>query len=148
VQVWKSRSEQVFPVPCSRARNRFSLGFNVLPRGLSSRIQKQTLGLHIHGPLVFGWEGSTSRWLDCVYIWWRQELPNNMATDVNLALSNIHPHQSSLFKSHRGCAYAVSEVYPIVDVGQMSRNGKEDEMRSVTAEEGGVHECVTDGYSS
>ena len=51
-------------------------------------------------------------------------------------------------KSHRGCAYAASEVYLIIEVGQMSRNGKEGETRSVTAEEGGVYECVADGYSS
>ena len=71
-----------------------------------------------------------------------------MAIDVDLALSNVHASHSSMFKSHRDCAYAVSKVYPIIDVGQMGRNGKEGAMNSVTAEGGGVHECVTDGYSS
>ena len=69
-----------------------------------------------------------------------------MAIDVDL--SNVHPSHSSLFKSHRGCAYAVSKVYPIIVVGQMDRNGKEGAMSSVTAEGGGVHKCVTNGYSS
>ena len=39
-------------------------GFNVLPRGLLSRTQKQTLGLRIHGPLVLGGEGNTSNGLE------------------------------------------------------------------------------------
>ena len=63
-------------------------------------------------------------------------------------LSNIHPPQSSLLKSHCSCAYTVSGVYLIIDVGQMSRNWKEGETGSVTAEVGGVHECVRDGYGS
>ena len=70
------------------------------------------------------------------------------AIDVNVALSNVHPPQSSLFKSHRSCAYAVSEVYPILEVGQMSRTGKEGVTRSIIAEEGGVHKSIADGYSS
>ena len=87
--------------------------------------------------------------LSCVYVWWRQELRDNtVAIDVDLALSDVHPSHSSLFKSHRGCAYTVSKVYPLIDVGQTGRNGKEGAMRSVIAEGGGVHECVTDGYSS
>ena len=36
----------------------------------------------------------------------------------------------------------------IIDVGQMSRNGKEGVTRSVTVEEGGVHKCIVNGYSS
>ena len=69
------------------------------------------------------------------------------AIDVNVALSNVHPPQSSLFKSHRSCAYAVSEVYPILEVGQMSRTGK-GVTRSIIAEEGGVQKSIADGYSS
>ena len=69
------------------------------------------------------------------------------AIDVDLALSNVHPPQSSLLKSYRSCAYAASEVY-LIDVGQISRVGKGGETRSVTAEEGGVHKCIADGYSS
>ena len=69
------------------------------------------------------------------------------AIDVDLALSNVHPPQSSLLKSYRSCAYTASEVYPIIEVGQMSRTGKEGETQSVTAEEGGVYKCIADGYS-
>ena len=58
---------------------------------------------------------------------------------MGLALSDVHPPQSWLLKSHRDCAYTVSEVYRIIEVGQMSRTGKEGETSSVTAEEGGVH---------
>ena len=68
--------------------------------------------------------------------------------DVDLALSNVHPPQSSLFKSHRSCPYPVSEVYPIIEVGQMSRTGKEGVTRSIVAEEGGVHKSIADGHSS
>ena len=71
-----------------------------------------------------------------------------ISTWIWCVLSNVYPSQSSLLKSHCGCAYAASEVYLIIEVGQMSRNGKEGETRSVTAEEGGVYECVADGYSS
>ena len=71
-----------------------------------------------------------------------------MAINVGLALSNVHPPQSSLLKSHRSCAYMVSEVYRLVEVGQMSQIGKEGVTCSVTAEEGGEHKCIADGYSS
>ena len=47
-----------------------------------------------------------------------------LAIDVDLALSNVHPPQSSPLKSHRGCTYAVSDVYPIIDVGQTGQKGR------------------------
>ena len=72
----------------------------------------------------------------------------SLAIDIDLALSNVHPPQSSPLKSYLGCTYAVSDVYPIIDVGQTGQNGKEGETLSVTAEEDDVHECVADGYSS
>lgn len=72
----------------------------------------------------------------------------SLAMDIDLALSNVHPRQSSPLKSHRGCTYTVSEVYPTIDVGQTCRSGKEGETLSVTAEEGDAHECIVDGYSS
>ena len=50
-------------------------------------------------------------------------------------------------QSHRSCAYTASEVH-LIDVGQISRDGKEGETRSVTAEEGGVHKSVAGRYSS
>jgi hypothetical protein len=70
--------------------------------------------------------------------------------DGDIEVDLVRPLQrspSSLI-SHRGCAYLVSEVYPIIDAGQTGRNGKEGVTRRVTAEEGGVYECVADGYSS
>ena len=70
------------------------------------------------------------------------------AIDVDLALSNVHPPQSSLLKNYRSCAYTASEVYPIIEVGQMSQTGKEGATCSVTAEEGGVHKSIAGGYSS
>ncbi|EDR01829.1 uncharacterized protein LACBIDRAFT_310289 [Laccaria bicolor S238N-H82] len=72
----------------------------------------------------------------------------SLAMDIDLALSDVHPRQSSPLKSHRSCTYAVSEVYPIIDVGQTGQSGKEGETLSVTTEEGDVHECIVDGYSS
>ena len=71
-----------------------------------------------------------------------------ISTWIWCVLSNVYPSQSSLLKSHRSCAYAASEIYLIIEVGQMSGNGKEGETRTVTAEEGGVYECIADGYSS
>ena len=40
--------------------------------------------------------------------------------DVDLVLSSVHPltHHASLLKRHRGCAYTLSKVYPIINVGQ------------------------------
>ena len=64
-----------------------------------------------------------------------------MAIYVDLALSNVHPPQSSPLKSHRGCPYAVSNVYSIIDIGQAGQNGKEVR-RSASLEEGDVHECI------
>ena len=49
--------------------------------------------------------------------------------EVDLARSLQHPPSlvitAQALKSHRGCACAGSEVYPIIDVGQTGRNGKE-----------------------
>ena len=69
-----------------------------------------------------------------------------MAIDVDLALSNVHPPQSSPLKSHRGCTYAVCKVFSIIDIGQTDQNGKEVR-RSASLEEGDVHECIEDGYT-
>lgn len=62
-----------------------------------------------------------------------------MAIDIDLALSNVHLFQSSLFKSHRGCAYTVSEVYPIFDFDQTGQIGKEDEKVCGAAEKAGAY---------
>ena len=71
-----------------------------------------------------------------------------LVIDVDLALSKVHPPQSSPLKSHRSWTYAVFEVYSIIDVGQTGKNRKEGERLSVTGEEGDVYECIVDGYSS
>ena len=69
-----------------------------------------------------------------------------ISTWIWCVLSIVYPPHASLLKSHRG--YAASEVYLIIDVGQISRNGKDGETSSVTAEVVGMHDCVADRYSS
>ena len=72
----------------------------------------------------------------------------SLAIDIDLALSNVHPPQSSPLKSYLGCTYAVSDVCSIIDVDQTGQNGKEGETFSITAEKGDLHKCIADGYSS
>ena len=108
--------------------------------------------LRVHGPLVLG-EGEEKKLttrlneFELSLVAFRPCDKYDGDIEVDLARSLQHPPSpvitAQVLKSHRGCAYTVPKVYPIIDVGQTGQKGKGGDAQR----HGSVHKCVADGCS-
>ena len=128
-------------------------GFNVLPRGLLSRTWKQTSTPRVHAPLVLD-EGQEKKLTTIgrrcrmcpICVSWCSD--SGVKYDVDL----VHPLQRPPFPlitpqmPSRVRIYGLSHHQRWPDESKRALRRKV--RRGVTAQEGGVHECVANGYSS
>ena len=101
-------NNKILPSPTPSSLGLLKVERPVRERGSLSQTQKQTLGLHIHSPLILGEEGNTS---------------NGLELRIRIVVSGVSQEHGdrrgpgplqcppSLI-SHRGCASKVSENLP------------------------------------
>ena len=128
-------------------------GFNVLPRGLLSRTWKQTSTLRVHAPLVLD-EGQEKKLTTigrrcrmcpvCVSggsdpgVKYHVDLVGPLQRPPSPLITPQMPSRVRI------CGLSHHRRWPDESKRALRRKVK----RSVTAQEGGVHKCVANGYSS